>query len=366
MDPWSTASVGVTEAAVGHEPWALPETSGASRAPAAALREGGPQPARPPLPATPILLLALSVAAMAATVAPLLSYTASLAFFGGAHVLYELRYVEARFGDGRLRRLAVGVGLALAGVVGLRIASIIGLYSGPGSGQIEIALIAALAMMCVPALKDRGGPAAILVGLSVGALCTGLLFDPLLTLVVLAVAHNWTPAFFLAEALPVSERRRGLLLGIVAFGALPLGLASGLPVALAEHLGAGVWLEGLPGSGPIDRHLGVYLPKAWLQADFATALFSAVTYAQLVHYLVVIGVLPRIAPGGPGAPAPIGLTRPSPRLFALLVAVLSLIGVVGYLADFTLARRWYGVIAAVHAWIEVPALLLALAARPRR
>lgn len=303
---------------------------------------------------------------MAATFAPLLSYTASLAFFGGAHVLYELRYVEAKFGDGRLRHLAVGVGLALAGVVGLRIASIVGLYSGPGSGQMEIALIAALAMMCVPALRDRGGPAALIIGVSVGVLCLGLLFEPLLTLVVLAVAHNWTPALFLAEALPATERRRTLPIGGLAFVVIPLLLASGLPMGLIEHFGNGIWLEGLPGSGPIDRHLGVYLPKAWLQADFATALFSAVTYAQLVHYLVVIGVLPRIAPGGPGAPAPIGLTRPSPRLFALLVAGLSLIGVVGYLADFTLARRWYGVIAAVHAWIEVPALLLALAARPRR
>jgi hypothetical protein len=43
------------------------------------------------------------------------------------------------------------------------------------------------------------------------------------------------------------------------------------------------------------------------------------------------------------------------------VTLLSLVGAVGYALDFSEARLWYGVVAAVHAWIELPALLVALA-----
>jgi hypothetical protein len=326
------------------------------------------RPAADPLPPTGAALGLLGLLALCAAAAPLLSYTASLALFGGAHVLFELRYVEARFGDGPLRRLALGVGLALAGVVGLRAAHALGLWSGPASAQIELALIAALAVMCAPALRARSAGAALGLGLGVAALCVGLLVEPLLCMVALAVLHNWTPAAFLAEALPPSARRRGALLGLVAFVALPLLIASGLPAAAlaaaapAFASAAATW--GLPSAGPLSAHLGVYLPKAWQGAVQAPALFAAVTFAQLVHYSVVIGVLPRVAPGGAGWPAPVGFSRPPAWAFALGVAALSLVAAVGYLVDYSVARRWYGVIAAVHAWIEVPALLLAFAARP--
>jgi hypothetical protein len=322
-----------------------------------------------PLPSTAAALAALLLAAACATAAPLLSYTASLALFGGAHVLFELRYVEARFGDGPLRRLALGVGLALAGVVGLRAAGALGLWGGAPAAQLELALIAALAVMCAPALRGLPARWALPLGLGLAALCAGLLLDPLLTMVCLAVLHNWTPAAFLAEALPAADRRRGRALGLLAFVGLPLLIASGLPGAAltALHPAAAAALFGatLPGAGPLTAHIGVYLPRALQAAPEAPALFAAVTFAQLVHYLVVIGLLPRLAPGGPGWPAPVGLSRPGPRAFALAVAALSLAAAAGYLADFTLARRWYGVIAAVHAWIEVPALLLALGARAR-
>jgi hypothetical protein len=327
------------------------------------------RPAADPLPPTGLALGVLGLLALCAAAAPLLSYTASLALFGGAHVLFELRYVEARFGDGPLRRLAVGVGLALAGVVGLRAAHALGLWGGPAAAQVELALIAALAIMCAPALRARSLGATVGLGLGLLALCVGLLVEPLLCMVALAVLHNWTPAAFLAEALPPAARRRGALLGVVAFVGLPLLIASGLPAsaleAAAPSFASAATSWGLPSAGPLRAHLGVYLPKAWHGAAQAPALFAAVTFAQLVHYSVVIGVLPRIAPGGAGWPAPVGLSRPPAWVFALAVGVLSLVAAVGYGVDYGLARRWYGVIAAVHAWIEVPVLLLAFAGRAR-
>lgn len=328
----------------------------------------GAGPARDPLPPTGRALGLLGLLALCAAAAPLLSYTASLALFGGAHVLFELRYVEARFGGGPLRRLWAGVALALGGVVLLRGAGALQLWSGAPAAQLELSLIAALALMCLPSLRAQRPGAALAVGLGLLALCLGLLLEPLLCMVVLAVLHNWTPAAFLAEATPRAARRRALGLGLVAFVGLPALLATGLPAAGLRALApaaaeaAAAW--GLPSAGPLSAHLGVYLPRSWRGLDQAPALFSAVTFAQLVHYAVVIGVLPRIAPGGRGWPAPVGLSRPPPWAFALGVGLLSLTAAVGYALDFGLARRWYGVIAAVHAWIEVPALLLALAARP--
>ena len=329
---------------------------------------GAPLGAADPLPRTAPALALLGLLAGCAAAAPLLSYTASLALFGGAHVIFELRYVEARFGDGPLRRLWAGVGLALAAVVALRLAHALGLWGGPAAAQLELGLIAALGLMCAPAVWARRRGEGVALGLGVTALCLGLLFQPLLCMVTLAVLHNWTPAAFLAEALPRASRRRALGLGLVAFVVLPIVLATGLPaaglLALAPGLATTAAGWGLPGAGPLSAHLGVYVPRPFLDADFAPALFSAVTFAQLVHYAVVIGVLPRVAPGGPGWPAPVGLSRPSPLAFAVGVGILSVVAAAGYLLDFGLSRRWYGVVAAVHAWIEVPALLLALAARP--
>ena len=43
------------------------------------------------------------------------------------------------------------------------------------------------------------------------------------------------------------------------------------------------------------------------------------------------------------------------------VVLLSAVAFVGYAVDFKVARSWYGLAAAVHAWVEVPVLLLALA-----
>ena len=285
------------------------------------------------------------------------SYTVSLALFGGAHVLTELRYVEARFGRGPLLRAPLLLALGLGGVALLRALKATGLWSDVTVP--ELLLVALLSALALPTLREAG-PRALVVGLGVtGGLLVALALDPIVLLFVLAAAHNWTPLGFLAEALPRPHRRRALGLGLIAFVALPLLLLTGLPGALVG--GSPAAALSWPSAGPLSAQLGAYLPRAQHGADWATAAFSALTYAQLVHYAVVIGVLPRLAPGGPAAPSVIGLSRLSTRTFVGLVTLLSLVGAVGYALDFSQARLWYGVVAAVHAWIELPALLVALA-----
>ncbi|MFT5687095.1 MAG: hypothetical protein ACI8RZ_008052, partial [Myxococcota bacterium] len=142
-----------------------------------------------------------------------------------------------------------------------------------------------------------------------------------------------------------------------AFGVVPLLIASGLPGRL---LGV-AWQEltVLPTGGLADN-LGAYIPYALHRESWAVSAFSAFVFAQCMHYATVIKVLPQIAPGGRGADAVVGLSRIPRRGWVVGVVVLSAAGFIGYTMDFREARNWYAIIAAVHAWVEVPVLLLAL------
>ena len=191
----------------------------------------------------------------------------------------------------------------------------------------------------------------------VGFVGIGLLIDPMVTILLLACLHNFTPVGFLAEGLPTSERSRAVGLVGLAFLAVPLLIASGLPSRL---IGA-AWIEltVLP-TGALADNLGAYLPAAMHHHDRAVSLFSALVFTQCMHYATVIGVLPRIAPGGPGVDSVVGLSRISGRTWLVGIVVASTVGFIGYTVDFREARNWYSLIASVHAWIEVPVLLLAL------
>lgn len=306
-----------------------------------------------------ILALGLltALALLASVTAPLLTYGTSLAVFGGAHVLTELRYVDARFSPRLGHRLRWGLGLLLLAVAGLRVGKALDLWSGTPVVRVELVVVAALCALVLPELA-RAGLARLAVGAGLlGLLAWGLVTDPTLTILALAVAHNWTPLGFLAEGLPRSRRVRGLLLALIAFGLLPALVASGALQGLLPS-----WPEArLFASGTLFKTLGVYLPSAWHQAPWATALFSAVVFAQCMHYLVVIGVLPRLQ--GPRDQSWLGLGTMPGRPFLLGVLGLSAVAILGYALDFSEARAWYGVIAAVHAWIEMPLLLLALIPR---
>lgn len=310
--------------------------------------------ARPVLPSLPVFLGLVGLSAAAATLAPLLTYTLTLALFGGAHVLSELRYVEARFAARFEQRVLAGMGVFLGGVVLVRLLKGLGLWGGAPSVQLELALVAGLGALVLPALA-AGGVGPLLVGLlTVGAVSWGLVAAPVWTILALACLHNWTPLGFLAEGLPAAERRRGLVLGALAFGLGPLA------VFLASLAGPG-WpeLSVLP-AGSLSQNLGAYLPGVLHERSWAVAAFSALVFAQCMHYAAVIGVLPRIAPGGPGAPRALGLSRIPARPWLVAVVLLSALGFLGYTVDFREARTWYGLVAAVHAWVEVPVLLAAL------
>ncbi len=286
-------------------------------------------------------------AAAAALVFPLPVYAASLALFGLPHVLAELRYVDLRFVPGsRSLPLFLALGLVLV-LAGLRGWPLLGLGQTGATARYEIALIALLSLGT--ALFTKGTPK--LIGVAVGM---GVLFGASLniaaTLVVIAFLHNLTPVLFLAERLEGAARTRAMRAAAWAFLVIPLLMAG---VASAVTIESTLVIV-LGGVGDLRAHLGSYIPPGLVDRDWAVTFFAIAAYLQVMHYAVVLHVLPKLVPSEePQALVP----WPSRGRRILLLGLASAPLTVAFCLDFASARATYAVFAAVHVWIEVPALL---------
>ena len=316
------------------------------------------------MPRVPIALAYAAAAALLASAAPLVAYAGSLALFGLPHVLTELRYVDGRFG----RRLGAGRVTALVGLlllaVALRTLGWLGRVDPQEAFAAELGVVAVLAFVTVPDLVHVPWMALLALA-GGGALALGSWQAPVTTLTVLAILHNLTPWGFLAErAAPGAPRRRVAALGLLLFVGVPVVIALGGLAALWNAGGLPATTGGFGSVGTLSMHRGVFVPAAWLDRAGATDVFSAVTYLQLMHYGVVLLVMPRLLAGGAGADRP-RLPWPRARWLAVGIAAVGLVATVGFVRDFGGTRAAYGVVASVHAWIEVPMLLWFLVP-PRR
>lgn len=300
----------------------------------------------------------VAVAAIAAVALPLATYTVTLALFGLAHVVAELRYVDARFSPRLGASVRGGLAVLLVGVVGVRLLRLAGFLATEDSLHWEMAVIVGLIAVVLPSLLRRGIVYAA-VGVVAGvALLIADRGDPITAFVVLGLLHNITPVGFLAECLRGRPRRQAMAVCAVVFGVIPLIIATGMPrMALA---GAVVDDFSPFAVGSLSQHLYVYVPPAVTATPWAVHLFSAAVFLQCMHYAVVVGVLPQLDPRVWGRPAST-LPWPGRGTLALITATLAGLLLAGFAWSFTDARSWYGVIASVHAWIELPLLLVALA-----
>ena len=308
-----------------------------------------------PVPPVPVAVAAgFVVAAMlVATVWPLLAYTTSLACFGLAHVVVELRYVDGRFGRRLPRGLWLLAGLPLLGIVAVRGSRLVASFASDWPLRVELTLVASMVLVGA-ALAWRWRPPVGVVGALLGAvLLAGVVIAPIETLLVLAIGHNLTPLGFVVERAPAGARGRSLALGGLVFLGAPLLVASGtVGWALADVVDVDCRFFS---AAALPQHLGVYLWPAWQQTDIAVQIFSAAVCAQLLHYGAVLVWLPR-ALGDDDKP----VLRWDVR-FAAVVVVCAIGMALHFAVDFAGARVVYGIAAAVHAWLELPVLLAALA-----
>jgi hypothetical protein len=293
--------------------------------------------------------------AAVATVAPLAAYTTALAFFGLPHVLSELRYVDRRFGRRLSFSFLAPIAALLAVIVAARACVVFGVAPAEIGAPVELCAGAMLALVCA-----RGAPSRKVVALSVaGAIGGATLIAPFTTSVAIAILHNFTPLGFLWQIAPRAARPR--VMAAAGFGLLllPLFAAMGGAHLALNALGASPSALDPLGAGPLVEHLGVYVPRPFLDGPRAVDFFTASVIAQGAHYLAVIVILPfllaRLDPGAAGLVA-----WPRGVLFALPCIAVAGFGLTGFFADFARARAYYGLFAAVHAWIEVPVLILAL------
>lgn len=292
----------------------------------------------------------LSVASVA--VAPIAAFVLMISAFGLPHVLYELRYVDERFGARIAPTPLAVIGALIALIAAGRIANGMHLLMGEIFLWIELGLGAALALTATALMRRHK-----LVGAVIGtAFALGAIFAPIPTFLIWAWIHNLTPLAFVAEITEGEERRRWLVALSVPFFVLPALVATGVFHDLADALFRVAELQWTSMFGAGDKPLLSFLPpESW-----DLNLFSAAVVAQSMHYVAVIVLLPQLLRAKQGQATRMLVPWPSWPVFAAAVAAIAAVAFGIYAVSYTDARAAYGVAAAIHAWIELPILLLAL------
>jgi hypothetical protein len=299
----------------------------------------------------------LLLIAIASISFPLAVYSIGIACFGLTHVLTELRYVNQRFSSRLVPGLQIIFGLLLIAVVGTRCLAIGNVLSAEVGLAIELGIVGLLVLMVLPNLWSSGWSGRLAIFGSMAFLIFGTWYAPLATILVFALLHNLTPIGFLFERLQGVQRKQAMLICLGAFVLMPVLIMTGLPDRLLSSLGIVFRDMNFFQLPSLFSQLGAYVPPVVQQQAWATHYFCAAVYLQCLHYLVVIGLLPRLG-GGSAMKSPAWLTT---NQFNWVLIGLSTMLWVWFTKSFVDARRFYGLIAAIHAWLEIPILLLVLA-----
>jgi hypothetical protein len=295
------------------------------------------------------------VFAACALLAPLATYTVTLAVFGLPHVLSELRYVDHRFGRRLERRLLLPIAVLLPAIVALRTATVFHLIPPTLGVTAELGGVALLALCCA-----RGSEARRIVALVVaGSLGGATALAPYDTAISLSILHNLTPLGFLWQIVPSKKRGWAMSWAVAGFLGLPLLVATGWPrAALLSLLGPAAEIDPLH-AGALAAQLYVYVPTPFITTPRAVDFFAASVVAQGAHYAAVLIFLPlllaRLDPTARGL-----VMWPRAALFILLCVAAALLSFCSFVSGFAEARALYGIAASVHAWLEIPVLVVAL------
>ena len=290
-------------------------------------------------------VLIILISACSSMFFPFSTYAATLAIFGVPHVVVELRYIDSRF-HGQISELFEFIliqGLLI--IAGIRCFSLFGFFPVQFTSVIELCLLFCLVLTATYFLFKQGFKFALLgLTLSIG-LGIGTLLSPLTTLILFAILHNLTPIGFIAKQFRVGQRTRALFLCSCIFLILPLVIFVSRWLIVDE-----LSLENF------TSYLSVFVPSQLQQQAIALPLFCAVTFLQCMHYAVVIGLFSQWTVWQ----APTLIPWPKPKYFLVILLGVSTLFLISFTHSFLGTRAFYSIAAAIHAWVEIPLLLIAL------
>jgi len=297
----------------------------------------------------------VTLSAVASLLAPIATYLGTLSLFGVAHVFIELRYLDAQYFSTLKQQCDASfvfwlVNLLLV-IAALRCVVLLGwlpnsigfgLELGCGLGLVLLAtrvLWQQIKAGCSPERRVRLGVALAIATL----LVLGIMQSPITTLVILAILHNLTPIGFLYHH--PNQQRFPWFGCLFLFGLLPLLVFYG------RWLGAG-W-SSLPS---MAAYVAAFVPPSIQHSQFAAPLFAAATFCQCMHYMVVIGLFSAWTPSNPESLIP----WMRPPVFYLTVLLIATLFFFAFQTSFLTTRAFYSVLASLHAWVEIPLLLVLL------
>lgn len=285
----------------------------------------------------------LTVLLLSALWLPLPLYLVSLALFGLPHVIWEMGFIRSRYAARWPLRWWVALWMVLLMQAGMRGALWMGSVQATSSQIVDLLSLLLLALLVVLAPKGAGWRVRV-----AGLLMAGIVWwllqqgDFLTALLLLAMAHNFTPLAMAWDLARDHPPARPLALAISGLFVLPLlVVASGWAAAMVPSI--------VEAQVPL---LDGQLPQSW-GGSYRSALLSAIVLAQCLHYYCVIYLLPRAEAQRTAKP----VVSSAVRIYAL-AAVALMFGY--YVLDYSAARKLYAVVAGAHAWLEWPVLLMAI------
>ena len=280
--------------------------------------------------------------ALSAIAFPLTTYAVTLATFGIAHVAIELRYIHSRFNRRLDRKTIVRLIQLVLAIAIIRCVSIFGFIPSQIAQLLELGCGLGLVAIATHYLWIRDWKQGV-IGTIVGCLLgIGIVRDPIVTLVIFAIVHNLTPVGFILERQGFKSSPIIWICGAI-FGLLPLLI---ILYQLAPIARLPLEIN--------DTYLRAFIAPSWQNSAVAYPLFSAVAFLQCMHYAVVIGLFSRWTPDLDNSP----IQYPT-KYFYLLLGSISILLFIAFQHAFVLTRASYGVVASIHAWIEIPLLLIA-------
>ncbi len=324
---------------------------------------------------------------------PLVTYALSLALFGLLHVFSELAYIHQRFASLYQSQKVLGIKwthwiyLYLALIISLRCVQIGKWISLSKSTwfQLELSLVVLMLGMVFFLIKKENRMSQM--QLVIGLMLVSFLIHafPIEMVLFFSIFHNVTPIFVLWEYRQKSfdhlnyQQQKTFLLYqnsiLFAFIMIPILIIKTQPFLWFYPYQLSSLKPWLLETRNIEQHLSVFTLKSWDSVEnpyLIISIFSAVVFCQILHYAVVIHLLPTLQSWlkendlssleSPDLNAKnfqdFQALQPKSILnVQKLLLILPLISFFFFQIDFFKARQYYGLFASFHAWIELPLFL---------